>query len=107
MSIQPINYQSPSFGQRLPLEGKTKQVEEVFNAILAKNPGAKKVTTNKGRLAYIVTKEDVSRVDGKATELPKDEFQRIAGTAQPLSAKDVIKAIKSGTFDFDLLNMPR
>lgn len=106
MNIQKVQNQ-PQFTARMPVAGKAKELAEVFAKVCIENPEAKQIVTGKGRLAYIVTKADVSRLEGKSGEIAKDVFESIAGTAAPLKAKDVLKAIKEKRFDFDLLNMPR
>ena len=106
MNIQKVNNQ-PQFGARMPLAGNPKQINGIFNAILAVRPEARYATTKNGKLAYIVNKEDISRLPQVTQELSADEFQKVAGNAGPLSAKDVQKAIDGKRFDFDGLSMPR
>lgn len=106
MNVQKVNNQT-QFGARMPLTGNPKQVKSVFEAIQAVCPEARCATTNKGKLAYIVHKDDISRLPQVTQELSADAFQKVAGNASPLKVKDVEKAIAEKRFDFDLLNMPR
>lgn len=106
MNIQKVQNQ-PQFAARMPIAGKAKELVEVFAKVSEANPEAKQIITDKGRLSYIVTKADVSRLEGKSGEIAQDVFESIAGSATPLKAKDLLKAIKEKRFDFDSLSMPR
>lgn len=106
MTIQKVSYQ-PAFGHRLPIAGKPQEIEEVIGAIAKEGVRVANITKNKGKVAYVVTNDDLPRLNGKSGEVAEDVFTSIAGRQDPVKAKDIIAAIKAHRFDFDTLSMPR
>lgn len=108
MSIQPINYQSPSFGHRITVRGSKGQVADFCNGILKLNEKARYVTSDGGKgakRALVVTNTDLSRIAESLNgqEIAKADFDQIA-SATALDVKPFLKDLDKKNLDGETLS---